>query len=188
VVLHPNQWIGFAGYYNVVLAMKWSIFGEYEKSVEAAAGARKASPEMDVRLDFFEGLSALALARDSTGWHRRSLLTTGRRALHRLRKWAKTCPANFRNKRALLQAELATLRGQSMRALALFDESIATAKKEGFVHEEGLAYERLAQYHCVLGHVQWAILYFELPARLNERWGAHKLIERIDLLMAERSG
>jgi hypothetical protein len=175
-------------HFNVVLAMKWSILGDYQKCVEAAARARKASPVMDIRLDFVEGLSSLALARDSTGWHRRSHLSKGRRALCRLRKWAATCPANFRNKRALLQAELATVRGQTKRALALFDESIAAAKREGFVHEEGLAYERVAQYHCVLGHVQSAILYFASAREAYVRWGAHKLVERIDMLMAERSG
>jgi tetratricopeptide (TPR) repeat protein len=174
--------------YNIVLAMEWSLFGEYQQSVEAAARARKASPEIDIALEFFESLSSLALARDSRGWHRYSLVTRGKRALRRIRKWATKCPANFRNKRALLQAELAALRGQSTLALALFDEAITAAKLEGFVHEEGLAYERLAQYHCFLGRAQSADPYFCFAREAYARWGAHKLVQRIDEIRATKCG
>jgi tetratricopeptide (TPR) repeat protein len=175
-------------HYNIILSMKWSIMGEYQQSVDAAARARKASTDIDVGLEFFESLSSLALARESMGWHRRSLVSRGKRALRRIRKWAIKCPANFRNKRALLQAELATLRGQSTRALVLFDEAIAVAKCEGFVHEEGLAYERLAQYHCFLGRAHSADPYFCFARDAYARWGAHKLVQRIDEIRATKCG
>jgi hypothetical protein len=175
-------------HYNIVLAIRCSFLGEYRQSVEAAARARQASTEMDCGLEFFESLSSLALARDSRGWRRYCLVTKGKRALRRIRKWATKCPANFRNKRALLQAELATLRGQSTRALALFDEAIAAAKLEGFVHEEGLAYERLAQYLCFLGRAHSADPYFYFAREAYARWGAHKLVERIDEIRATNCG
>jgi hypothetical protein len=181
-----NQYV--LAHYNTILSMKWSIMGEYQQSVDAAARARKASTDLDVGLEFFEGVSSLALARDSSSWHRHSLVSKGRRALQCIRKWAKKCPENFRNKRALLQAELATLRGQSTRALAFFDEAITTAKLEGFVHEEGLAYERLAQYHCFLGRFQSADPYFCSAREAYARWGAHKLVERMDEIRATKCG
>jgi hypothetical protein len=64
--------------------------------------------------------------------------------------------------------------------------SIKLAEDEGFVHEKGLAYERLAEYHCYLGHYMAARPSFDYARAAYGRWGAHVL--RIDELMRQGFG
>ena len=100
-----------------------------------------------------------------------------------MKSWSRKCPANFLNKQALLEAELAALHGKIGTALSLFNKSIKAATKEGFVHEEGLAYERLAQYHCFLGNSLTATPFFERARDAYKRWGANTLVDRMEELI-----
>lgn len=164
----------------------YSHTGEYLMAMDEARKALNCTTDKDFSIDFYEGLSCLAAVRDKTvgGWtRRRALLAKGRRSVKRLKRYAVLCPANFRNKRDLLMAELECIRGRPFKALALFEEAIRAAKCEGFVQEEGLAYERLAQYHCFLGHPHTAIPFFGFARDAYSRWGAHTLVRRMDALM-----
>jgi hypothetical protein len=77
------------------------------------------------------------------------------------------------------------LHGRTQRALSLFDKSIALAKAEGFVQDEGLTYERLAQYNCILGNFSMATLCYECAREAYSQWGAQALADRQDKLLAE---
>jgi hypothetical protein len=102
-----------------------------------------------------------------------------------LQSTAKTRPANFGNKHALVEAEWEALLRRSQTALYLFNQSITLAKSQGFVQEEGLAYERLAQYHCFLGHCATATPYVECARVAYTQWGAQTLVNRMDKLLAK---
>jgi hypothetical protein len=81
---------------------------------------------------------------------------------------------------ALLQAELATIRGNVPTALALFDSSIKEARKERFIQIEGLANERLALYHRYLGNEHTAVAYFARARDCYRTWGAGALVNRME--------
>jgi AAA ATPase domain len=159
-----------------------ALMGDYSKSVAAAVRAQKVKKDAEFKLGFYGGLSMLALARDSGGWQRRRLMAKGRRFVQRLGQWAKTCPANFGNKHALLEAEWEALHGRTQKALPLFDKSIKLAKLQGFVQDEGLAYERLARYHCFLGNSAVATPYYVCARDAYSQWGAQTLVDRLDKL------
>jgi hypothetical protein len=157
--------------------------GDYRTAVEAAARARASSSDADFSIDFYEGFSSLALARQTVGWSRRKLIIKGRCNLKRMKRYAKMCPANFENKRCLLEAEFEAICGNPIKSLSLFEESIKAAKTEGFIHEEGLAYKRLAQFHSSLGHSQTSIPFLVFAREAYERWGAYAMVHRMDELM-----
>jgi predicted ATPase len=154
--------------------------GDFEASVDMARKARTFAKDAEFGLVFYEGISALALAPSKHQIRiRRSLTSVGRRAVKQFKRWSQICPTNFRNKLSLLEAEMASTMGQSAKAIALFNSSIKAARKEGFVHEEALACERLALYHASIGNVLLAVPSFERAREAYQRWGSERLVRRM---------
>jgi tetratricopeptide (TPR) repeat protein len=171
--------IALAEFY-VDKAIVFTFLGEYEPALVAAKKSYEFVPYADYRRSFYEGLSALASARVSTGRSRRKLIVLAKKRLKNVQYWSSKGSSNFHNMVALLQAELAAIRGKGQLALSLFDKSVKAAKKERFIHTEGLAYERLASYHRFLGHEPSAIAYFERARDCYQEWGAYTVVRRIE--------
>jgi tetratricopeptide (TPR) repeat protein len=166
-------------------AVYYCLVGMYEESLSMAKLSRKAASDPHIGVLFYEALASLAVAR-VCGRHsvrRCRFIRLGRGAARCMQKMARTCAANFANKCYLLQAELAALHGTSVRAMSLFDSAIQAANREGFLQEEGLAYERLARYHCFLGHAYTAAPYFERARDAYRKWGAQTLVRRMQALL-----
>lgn len=155
--------------------------GEYGMAVDSAEQAQVTMKDSSFALDFYEGLSCLALARNAaSAWSKRKLVAKGRRCLRRFNQLASSCPANFRNKRDLLNAELESIRGKPFKSFAAFEDAINMSIQEGLVQEEGLAYDRLARYHCYLGHPRTALPYFVCARDAYRRWGAFALVQQME--------
>lgn len=131
-------------------------------------------------LQFYEGVSSLALAQISKGLSRWRLFLRGRKAAKQMKQWAIFCPTNCQNKQFLLEAEIAALVGRSTSALSLFNQSINAAKEEGFLGEEGLAYERLALYCLRLGSNNEAAVNFCKAGETYNHWGSTTCSKRIN--------
>jgi hypothetical protein len=80
------------------------------------------------------------------------------------------------------------LNGKTTLALSLYDMAIKLAKSKGFLSEEGLAYDRLGQYHCILVSAQGAAPFFEDARSAYQRWGARTLVERMEKRIASLGG
>jgi tetratricopeptide (TPR) repeat protein len=170
-----------AVYMHYINCTVYSCFcGDFEASVDMAKKARTFAKDAEFGLVFYEGISALALAPNKSQISiRRSLISVGRRAVKQFKRWSRICPANFRNKLSLLEAEMASTMGHSAKAIALFNSSITAARKEGFAHEEALACERLALYHASIGNVLFAAPSFERARDAYQRWGSERLVRRM---------
>lgn len=105
-----------------------------------------------------------------------------------LGSWATHCPANFRNRLALVNAEIARTSGRSVEAMALYDEAIDSAAENGFVQYEALAGELAARFYRRLGLERIAATYLAHARDAYERWGASALVARIDRAMSPRHG
>ena len=68
-----------------------------------------------------------------------------------LRIWAANCPENFENRAALVGAEIARLEGRELDAERLYEQAIRSARANGFVHNEALAYELAARFYAARG-------------------------------------
>ena len=90
-------------------------------------------------------------------------------AHHRqLEVWAENCPENFENRAALVGAEIARLEGRELDAERLYEQAIRSARDNGFVHNEALAYELAARFYAARGfETDRACVSAKRPVRLS---------------------
>jgi hypothetical protein len=86
---------------------------------------------------------------------------------------------NFTNKLCLLEAEQQSLSYNHCQAIASYDASITSARKSGFIHEQGLACEKAGFYHKRNGAVCKAAEYFKQARECYEEWGSSMKVDFI---------
>jgi predicted ATPase len=99
-----------------------------------------------------------------------------------LRAWATTCPQNFQDRAALVGAEIARVEGRPLDAMDLYERAITSARANGFVHNEALAYELAARFYAARGFEDVANLYLGNARRAYLRWGADGKVRQLDQL------
>jgi PAS domain S-box-containing protein len=96
--------------------------------------------------------------------------------------WAENCPENFENRVALVGAEIARIEGRDLDAMRLYEQAIRSARTNGFVHNEALAYEIAAQFYAVRGFETIADAYLRNARNSFDRWGADGKVKQLDEL------
>jgi len=104
--------------------------------------------------------------------------------IDKLKLLSEVNPANFGNKYKLIQAEIAQIEGNYLEAMDLYEESIISSKKQGFVLENALANEMTAKFYEKNNKLQIAELYWRQAYQAYDIWGAAK---KLDLLEKEHS-
>src|SRR5262245_23320895 len=99
-----------------------------------------------------------------------------------LRALAANCPQNFDDRAALLGAEIARIEGRALDAMDLYERAIASARANGFIHNEALAYELAARFYAARGFEEVAHLYLGNARRGYLRWGADGKVRQLDQL------
>ncbi len=160
------------------------LAGNYHAALEAAA---KAEPLLWTSKSFFEIAEyafyrALALAArhgaDSTD--ERGEWMDALEADHRkLERWAKSGPASFRDRAALVGAEIARIRGEVERAEELYERAIRCAREGGFVQNEALAFEVASRFYRGRGLELIADTYLREAGERFGRWGAEGKIRAL---------
>jgi GAF domain-containing protein len=97
-----------------------------------------------------------------------------------LQEWNENCPENFANRAALVAAEFARLEGRELDAERLYEQAIGSARANGFIHNEALAYELAARFYAARGFHQIADLYLRNARYGYLRWGAVGKVRRLD--------
>jgi PAS domain S-box-containing protein len=97
-----------------------------------------------------------------------------------LQEWADNCPENFANRAALVAAEIARLEGRELDAERLYELAIRSARANGFIHNEALAYELAARFYAARGFKQIADLYLRNARYGYLRWGALGKVRQLD--------
>ncbi len=102
-------------------------------------------------------------------------------AHHRqLEIWAEQCPENFENRAALVGAEIARLEGRDVDAMRLYQQGIRSARVNGFVQNEALAYELAARFYAARGFDEIAHLYLRNARYGYLQWGADGKVRQLD--------
>jgi signal transduction histidine kinase len=97
-----------------------------------------------------------------------------------LEVWAANCPENFENRAALVGAEIARIEGRDAEAMHLYEKAIRSARANGFVHNEALAYELAARFYAARGFEQIARTYLREARQGYLRWGADGKVRQLD--------
>jgi PAS domain S-box-containing protein len=110
-----------------------------------------------------------------------------------LHAWAKSCPANFDDRAALVGAEIARIEGRELDAERLYEQAIRSARASGFVHNEAIANELAARFYAARGFDKTAYAYLRDARYGYLRWGAEAKVKQLERLyprlhMAEDSG
>jgi PAS domain S-box-containing protein len=163
------------------------LSGDY---AEALAAADKAKPLISAAsaqiqlLDYFYYTALTvaacyekALPHEQQGW--RDLLTVHQ---EQLREWAEINPATFADKHALVLAEIARLEGRDTDAMRMYEQAIQSARENGFVQNEGLAYEMAARFYSARGFDTFADVYLRNAKYCYLRWGADGKVSQLDRL------
>src|SRR5262249_1304508 len=115
------------------------------------------------------------LGPDPYSKHREAL----ERHQRQLQEWAAICPQNFEDRAALVGAEIARIEGRSLDAMDLYEQAIVSARANGFVHNEALAYELAARFYAARGFEEVADLYLGNARRCYLRWGADGKVHQL---------
>jgi PAS domain S-box-containing protein len=158
---------------------------DYAEAQAAADKAKALLPISAVQLQlldyfYYAALTVAALYEEASdderaGW--RELLSAHR---EQLREWAETYPPTFADKYALVSAEIARLEGRAFDAMQLYEQAIQSARKNGFVQNEALAYEVAARFYLARGFEAFAYTYLRNARNCYGRWGALGKVKQLD--------
>ncbi|QRM34255.1 AAA family ATPase [Microvirga sp. VF16] len=159
----------------------------YASGLEAASKAQRLLWTMPAHLEwaefhFYAALVRAALcdaARAAERSRHLEALTTHHR---QLQEWTENCPENFANRAALIGAEIARLEGRELEAERLYEQAIRSARGNGFVHNEAIAYERASAFYRARGFDEFAETYLRKARACYARWGADGKVRQLDQL------
>ena len=99
-----------------------------------------------------------------------------------LQTWAEDGPENLANRVALIEAEIARLDGRELEAEHLYEDAIRSARKHGFVQNEGLANQLAARFNVERGFETIANAYLREARDCYLRWGSDGKVRQLDRL------
>jgi tetratricopeptide (TPR) repeat protein len=163
------------------------LAGDYEAALEAshhAQGLLARSPGMLERAEheFYSALTRATLCDSPSSYERQQHFEAIIAHHQQLEVWAKYCPENFGNRAALVGAEIARIEGRDADAMTLYEEAILSARTNGFVHNEGVAFERASAFYRARGFDQFAELYMRNAHACYVLWGADGKVNQLDQL------
>src|SRR5713226_3615575 len=161
------------------------LAGDYTAAMDASSKAQRllwTSPSQPETMEFcFYGALSCAAFRDLAPPDQKQQHFEALKAHHnQLDTWAQNCPENFENRAALVGAEIARIEGRDLDAERLYEQAIGSARANGFVHNEALAYELAARFYAARGFKQIADLYLREARRCYLRWGASGKVRQLD--------
>ncbi|HZB93961.1 MAG TPA: ATP-binding protein [Stellaceae bacterium] len=161
--------------------------GEYRAALETSSRAQSLLWTVVSHLEaaeyHFYGALSRAAACESAPAAERPQQREALAAHHRqLQLWAEHCPDNFADRAALVGAEIARLACRELAAERLYEEAIRSARANGFLHHEALAYELAARFYAARGFDEIAHLYLRNARYGYLRWGAEGKVRQLDEL------
>jgi PAS domain S-box-containing protein len=159
--------------------------GDYAAAVDASLGAQRllwtsASYLEEAEYHFFSGLSLAACCDAVSGDERQAYLEAIAAHKRQLQLQAETSPENFKNRAALVAAEIARVEGHDAEAMRLYEQAIRSAHDNGFVHHEALANELASGFYRARGFDQIAELYLRNARYGYLCWGADGKVRQLD--------
>ena len=161
------------------------IAGDYAAAMDAASKAQRllwtsTSLLEEAEYHFYGALAQAACCTAAATGEQRQHLDALAAHHKQLRTWAENCPENFENRAALVGAEIARLEGRELDAERLYERAIRSARDNGFVNNEAIAYERASAFYRSCGFDQIADLYLRNARYGYVRWGADGKVRQLE--------
>jgi predicted ATPase len=161
------------------------LAGRFDEALQwaddiAPALVQAASFPVEAMYHFYRALTLTALAAQASGERREVLLRQLQEPLEMMTFWAGHCPENFANREALIRAELAGIEARDTDAMRLYDQAITSARENGFIHQEGLAFELASRFYRSKGIGRIADVYLGEARDRYASWGAEGKVRELD--------
>jgi PAS domain S-box-containing protein len=161
------------------------LAGQYSAAIEASSRAQRllrSSPSVSETAEyhFYDALSRAAACGAAPADQRQEHVDALAAHHLQLQLWAKHCPENFENCAAIVGAEIARIEGCDIDATRLYERAIHSARDNGFVHNQALAYELAAQFYSERGFEDIGHLYMRKARYYYLRWGAVGKARQLD--------
>jgi signal transduction histidine kinase/DNA-binding response OmpR family regulator/PAS domain-containing protein len=95
---------------------------------------------------------------------------------------ADNSPENFTHSAALVKAEIARIEKRDLEAMQLYEQAIASAHENEFVHNEAVAYETAAAFYRHRGFEDFFRTYLTKARNCYIRWGAEGKVQQLERL------
>lgn len=179
--------------YNIYKAEIYFLYNDAKgalphiQEVEQKVSSVMSLPQL-VRFYIISFLVYSTLLRDTEEEEQSSVLDKMHQAQAKITRWAWQCAENFEHLQLLMEAELAGFSGNIAQALALYEQSIATAQRNSFVRDEAMANEMAARFFLRIGLAKAAEGYLQASRYLYYRWGATRKLKEMDNTYPSFSG
>jgi PAS domain S-box-containing protein len=186
--LFSNPNLALATCWYCIQKLQASFFaGDYAAAVDALSRAQPlvwtaTSYWEDAEYQFYAALSRAAFCDTAPAEERQQHLDALTAHHRQLRAWEANCPENFENRAALVGAEIARIEGRMLDAEQLYEQAIRSARNNGFVHNEAIAYELAGRFYLARGFEEVAHLYLRNARQGYLRWGADGKVRQLDQL------
>jgi hypothetical protein len=159
--------------------------GDYAAAVDAAAKAQRLLWTSNAVFEgaeyhFYSALSQTAYSDSAPAGERQQLLKAIAAHHRQLKVWAENCPENFKNRAALVGAEIARIEGRDFDAMGFYEEAIRSARANGFVHNEALGNELAARFYAARGFEDISHLYLKKARYCYLRLGAEGKVRQLE--------
>ena len=161
------------------------LSGDFGEALEASAKAKRSLSSVTCESEeseyhFYSALSWAASGDTATVGENLQRIEALAAHHRQLEVWSENCPENFENRAALVGAEIARLEGRDLDAMRLFEKAIQSARSNGFVNNEAIAYERASIFYRARGFDQFADTYLRDARACYASWGADGKVRQLD--------
>lgn len=120
----------------------------------------------------FSVLAVVKYAKTLNDEAKRPIVKSTQKAIKKLREISEYAPENFLSKYHLALAVVYEAQGAAQKALESFGKGIQASRNNGFIQEEALSYELMAQHY--LGKEEWSMgeLFLQKAWKCYDEWGA----------------
>jgi PAS domain S-box-containing protein len=163
------------------------IAGDYATAMDAVSQAQRllwttSAHFEEAEYHFYGALTRAAACNSAPDGERQQHIDAVAAHYRQHQVWARNCPENFENRAALVGAELARIEGRELDAERLYERAIHSARDNGFVKNEAIAYERASDFYRARGFSQIADLYLRNARYCYVRWGADGKVRQLEAL------
>ncbi|MFF2092749.1 AAA family ATPase [Paenibacillus sp. NPDC058174] len=173
---HQEQLVQItASTYHYMIGYFFENYEEAERHLDAAEAIQRDLKEENLNLSMFimfQSLTWSMLYDNVSKQRQRSYLSRMRKNLAQLKKYAFSCPENYRHKYLIVKAEIARMMQKDSLAEELYEAALDDARLYGHVHNGAIIAECYAKFGLNRGKNRLAQFYMAEAYEAYGQWGA----------------
>jgi predicted ATPase/signal transduction histidine kinase len=172
-------------FYHIMKLVLAFLDGRCAEALDSAVRAEAVlGPAMGMPIEatyyFFHALTLAALYPTASSAQQQDHALGLQITVKKYERWAESCPENYRNRYALICAEIARIEGRDLDAMHFYEDAIRSSREHGFIQNQGLAHELAARFYSARGFDAIAETYLRSAQSCYARWGADGKVRQLE--------